>query len=489
MESRAISGNVAEASALSTRFRLLEPLARGGSATVWTALDTQTRTLVAVKFLDPFRDRGARVGEAMSREAVALQRLDHEHIVRPVLFDLHGDPPYLVTELAEGEPLSEFMMRHARGARLLALDVVARIVTQTAAALTHAHGHGIVHRDIKPQNIQVSRPGSALSVKVLDFSVARCLDRSECGTTHGRILGSVFYMSPEQVRCRQQGVATDIFALATLTFELLTLRRCWALEMSGELASCGAPLPVASNGLPEVFGRILHGDRPLVSEYRMGVPFGIEETVARGLCADPRDRPVDIEAFAAPFRAYLDGTTGGWSTQVDLDPSEAPLPTAPLELVVPMPVEPTRVLEDHRPHSVNGSSPELSGRRTRRPSPLLLTTIILFTIAVALWLRPAATWMASVWARPRPIWTEAYHRYHTTPTLSRQSNLLLAVSTSLARLPPGRRTALRENLDRALLQGSMPDLLRSLHAIEDAVWVAEHIEPRDLVGTMTFRRR
>lgn len=250
-------------------FEIIAPLGAGGMGEVYRARDTRLRRDVAVKILpagfatDPERRR------RFEQEARAASALSHPNIL--VLFEIgsHEDQPYLVTELLEGETLQERLAREKR----MPLRKLVEIGVQVSRGLAAAHQKGIVHRDLKPGNIFLTAEGQ---VKILDFGLARAVPTPEeregvsslptsDQTEPGRILGTVGYMSPEQVRGETADQRSDIFALGCIFYEMASGKRAFqkgtAVEtMSAILNEQPAEWsdPDPERQIPPALSRIVH---------------------------------------------------------------------------------------------------------------------------------------------------------------------------------------------------------------------------------------
>ena len=249
------------AAALADRYRLERELARGGMATVYIAEDLKHHRTVAVKVLQP--ELGA---ERFAREIEIVARLQHPHILP--LLDSGAAPGLLwyTMPFVEGESLRDLMTRDGQ----LPLERALRIGRQVAQALHYAHQHGVVHRDVKPENILLS-DGEVL---VADFGIAKALTDAGHMTTAGVALGTPAYMSPEQAS-GDQGVdaRTDVYALGCVLYEML----------AGEPPFTG---PTAQAVIAKRFATAA----PKVRTLRQGVPPSLDAVIARALAREPADR-------------------------------------------------------------------------------------------------------------------------------------------------------------------------------------------------------
>jgi Tol biopolymer transport system component len=256
------------------RYELLEPLGAGGMGVVFKARDTRLQRDVAVKLLGEGLAADAGMASRFEREARAASSLNHPNIVTVFDAGVDGDTLYLVTELLQGETLASRMAGRPLGAADT-LDVAVQI----AAALAAAHAAGIVHRDIKPQNIFLTRTGT---VKLLDFGIARLIPqrtapdasdvtRDMTVTYTGVIVGTPAYMAPEQIRGHDVDARTDIFAFGCVLHEMLT-----------------GVSPFARAHAADVMAAVL-GDAPGRPE-QLRVPPALERIVQRCLEKDPADR-------------------------------------------------------------------------------------------------------------------------------------------------------------------------------------------------------
>jgi serine/threonine protein kinase/Tol biopolymer transport system component len=249
-------------------------IASGGMGEVYRGLDTRLQRTVAIKTLPAHVSHDPAWRERFRREAQAVSRLNHPHICMLHDVGIEGDVQYLVMEYIEGETLEA---RLARGRPPLATALEYSI--QIADALDTAHREGVVHRDVKPSNVMLTKTG----VKVLDFGVARRLlagsfdeplpEAARTLTAEGTILGTPQYISPEQVEARPVDARTDIFSFGALTYEMLTGVRAFRGESPARLISA-----------------ILKDDPQPITEHAPEVPSLLVQTIARCLAKAPEDR-------------------------------------------------------------------------------------------------------------------------------------------------------------------------------------------------------
>ena len=199
---------------LSGRYRLDARIGSGGMSTVYRTFDLTLERPVAVKLMHREIASDSAQLERFRREARSVARLSHPHIVQVIDAGEDEGRPYIVFEYVEGETLKERIRRMGR----LPIDEAIAYAIEIARALGCAHSHGIVHRDIKPQNVLIDPEGSA---KVTDFGIARSLEE-EGLTADGRVLGTTDYVSPEQAMGHEVNGQSDIYSLGVVLFEMLT---------------------------------------------------------------------------------------------------------------------------------------------------------------------------------------------------------------------------------------------------------------------------
>jgi serine/threonine protein kinase len=262
------------------RYELEELVGAGGMSSVFKARDTLLERRVALKVLHQHFTEDDQYVERFRREARAVASLSHPNIV--TILDRGEDEgrQFLVFELVEGRTLKEILDEEGRLPVARALE----IAIQVARGLGFAHEHGLVHRDVKPQNVILNGDGRA---KVTDFGIARSLDVQGV-TQSGAVLGTSNYIAPEQASGRPVDRTTDVYSLGVVLFELLT----------GEV-------PFPGESFVAVAMQHVSEPPPSVLEVRPDVPIRVARAVDRALEKDPAERFPTMDAFAAELQACL----------------------------------------------------------------------------------------------------------------------------------------------------------------------------------------
>lgn len=229
--------------------RLERPIGAGGMGAVWLAEHTTLRTKVVVKLMRPELAHDPETLSRFSREAAAAANVKSPHVVQVLDHGVAPDgSPFITMELLEGEDLGARLKRGP-----IAPDEAAVIISQTCKALARAHERGIVHRDVKPQNIFLCSTFGETFVKVLDFGIAKAGGDLQSGldtTNTGAVMGTPYYMSPEQALGHSTlDFRSDLWAVGVVAFEMLTGRKPFLGETVGALAVaiCTKPLPRPSS--------------------------------------------------------------------------------------------------------------------------------------------------------------------------------------------------------------------------------------------------
>lgn len=252
-------------------YQILERIGRGGMATVYRAHHSALGRDVAVKVLPDFFAEDAEYQERFQQEALAVARLRHPNILNVFDFGRDHGVSYLVMELVEGGTLSDRL-----GAALDIQEVVA-ILKPLAAALDHAHAHGVLHRDLKPSNILIHKDGTPL---LADFGLAKMADSLRKITASGIVMGTPEYMSPEQAAGEPIGPASDLYSFAVVAYEMLTGR-----------------VPFMADTPAAVLLSHLNKSMPPVRELVGELSRHVEDTLRRGLAKAPQDRHATAREF------------------------------------------------------------------------------------------------------------------------------------------------------------------------------------------------
>jgi serine/threonine protein kinase len=236
-------------------------LGSGGMGEVWRAEDTRLLRPVAIKILSERIANDPEWKARFLREARTVAQMNHPNIATIYAIEQEGDTLFIAMELVEGESLGDIIDRGA-----LAPREAVRIITEVVEALGEAHDKGIIHRDVKPDNIIVGKRG----VKVLDFGIAKQTNPTAADTNTltqgGMIVGTPYYMSPEQARGRQVDARSDLFSIGVVLYEMVTGRR----PFDGESAT------------ETMMNIIMHEPRD-VAEVRPNVPPALAEVIRRAL--------------------------------------------------------------------------------------------------------------------------------------------------------------------------------------------------------------
>lgn len=304
---------------LGGRYRLIGKVGGGGAASVWRAQDLQTQAVVALKLLHPKYRAHLTVRDRLALEGDLLSRFDHPHVARALGFGFEHEQPYFVMELIEGGSIQDELAERSLGDRHFEPALLGKIVGQLASAVEYAHAQGVAHRDLKPANIMLADGPDGPTVKVLDFGIAKLLENTDpqIATTRGRVLGSGFYMAPEQALGQPVTARCDIFALASVALELLTLRRAWVRNAdNGFVVAFGEPARMnAHNQASKLLRRLAQQPRPKPSDMRLGLGGRFDELFEAGLAIDPMARPSSARAFAQTFIACLPAVWGSDATR------------------------------------------------------------------------------------------------------------------------------------------------------------------------------
>ncbi|MFI5755990.1 protein kinase [Streptomyces sp. NPDC051569] len=295
-------GSYAGRSVAGGRYQFRDLLGEGGMASVYLAYDVALDRQVAIKTLHSELGREQSFRERFRREAQAVAKLSHTNIVS--VFDTGEDElggalmPYIVMEYVEGQPLGSVLQADIARYGAMPADKALTVTADVLAALETSHEMGLVHRDIKPGNVMMTRRGV---VKVMDFGIARAMQSGVASMTQtGMVVGTPQYLSPEQALGRAVDARADLYSVGIMLFQLLTGR----LPFDGD-----SPLAIVYAQVQE--------EPPAPSSFNRAITPGVDALVARALKKDPNERFPSAAAMRdACARVLTGGQAGGQAAPV-----------------------------------------------------------------------------------------------------------------------------------------------------------------------------
>jgi beta-lactam-binding protein with PASTA domain len=362
---------------LDGRYRIEDRVARGGMATVYTATDLRLDRVVALKIMHEGLGSDEDFADRFVHEARAAARLNHPAVV--AVFDQGDDDGtvYLVMEYVPGETLRDVIRAEAPMPPRRALALLDQVLTALAAA----HDAGLVHRDVKPENVLISPTGQ---VKVADFGLARAVSSSTAATaTAGVLIGTVSYLAPELVLHQGTDARTDVYAAGVLLYEMLTGRKPHEAD---------TPIQVAY--------KHVHEDVPPPSRLCPGLPSYVDALVARCTARDRDQRPPDARVMLRHVRRVAAALEHGLQDDAELTEDLAPR-AAPAGAVggeddwnaflfesAATDVEHTAVTPIAAPAPASPTGPpvarEVPKRPRRRRGPIMLLVLLLLAVGAGL---------------------------------------------------------------------------------------------------------
>ncbi len=265
------------------KYEVLDEIGHGGMATVYRARDSSLDRFVALKVLHPHLQRTPEARARFAREAKSVARLRHPHILE--IYDYSGEgsaETYIAAELLTGPTLKDFVLMHKE----LPPEIAACIAVQVADALGAAHANGIIHRDVKPENVLIHEDRC---VKLTDFGIAYMVD-THTFTATGQILGSPGHMAPEQVEGRTCDARTDVFSLGTVLYFCSTGR-----------------LPFVGRNPHHLLKLLLGGEYPDPLRLQPAIGADLAAIMHKSLSRDPAERYQTAAEMSASLRDFLAG--------------------------------------------------------------------------------------------------------------------------------------------------------------------------------------
>jgi serine/threonine protein kinase len=352
---------------LNGRYVVKRLLGAGGMGAVFLADDLTLERTVAIKVLPPDMSRDERVVARFQREAKTAAKLDHSNIIPIHRVESESGLHYFVMKYVTGRSLDSML----EGGQPLPIPFAVRVLTEAAAALGHAHQRGVIHRDVKPANIML---GADDQVVLTDFGISKVGDLTSQLTQTGMIIGTPYYMAPEQATGREVDGRADQYSLAVLGFQLFT-----------------GKLPFTGDSAHTIIYRHVSEEAPRVSSLRADVPPAVEVALARALRKQPEERFATMEEFSAALRG------DGGATQ--------PVSRAPA----------TRVM--------NAATVRMApSRRTKRRSrwPVAIAAVLVTAVVgvAAIWLVRGRVGPSSVAASPAETQLESPAPPNSAPTVA-----------------------------------------------------------------------
>jgi predicted Ser/Thr protein kinase len=266
---------------LSDRYELEELVGSGGMSSVYRAHDRLLERKVALKILHQQYEGDEDYVERFRREARAVASLSHPNIVTVIDRGEHEGRQFIVFEYIDGENLKQLIQRRGPAPVATALE----LAMQIARGLSFAHQQGLVHRDVKPQNVLLNGDGEA---KVTDFGIARSLEVVHGMTQTGTVLGTSDYIAPEQAQGQRVDEHTDVYSLGVVLYELLLNE-----------------VPFPGENFVAIAMRHINEEPPSIRDKRPDVPANVEAAVHRAMAKDPQDRFHTMADFCAELEACL----------------------------------------------------------------------------------------------------------------------------------------------------------------------------------------
>lgn len=306
---------------LGGRYQIIELLGHGGMSSVYKAFDPNLKREVAVKIIHSHLTGQADFIERFEREAASVAQLRHSNIIQVHDFSREGNAYYIVFEYVAGETLQERLRRLSEMRQFMSISEVKKITIALANAIEYAHSKGIIHRDIKPANVILNSHNEPI---LMDFGITKILGGGK-HTATGITVGTVQYMSPEQIKGENVDARTDIYALGITLYEML-----------------GGRAPFEANSTMALMMMHVQNEAPDPRSLRADIPAAFVDVVRRAIAKEPHQR-YQRAADLARDVSWIKADTGGLETVVDY--------ADPFETVMDMPPQPLSRYQPAPPHS------------------------------------------------------------------------------------------------------------------------------------------
>ena len=375
---------------------------------VWVGEDQTLRSQVAIKLLHSVSEEGQ---QRFLREAQSAARLRSPHVVQIIEHGVDGDVPFIAMELLDGESLASRLAR----VHTLTLAQTARVVTHVARAIGKAHEAGIIHRDLKPDNVFIVHNDDEEIIKVLDFGIAKVEHAAEAAphvsTEAGAILGTPYYMSPEQVRGHGVDFRSDLWSLAIIAFECV----------------CGR-LPFEGKSVGDVLVLICSEPLPVPSTLRPTLPAAFDAWFAKAATREPDGRFQSAKEMSDALRAILADAGYTPDPAAQSGPVRSVSPDAPT-----LNADSVRELGEARTVSASGTMSGASSaisKPARKPWGALAAVIGALAIGAVAWASLHSSTRAPAISAPPSSPIAA-----TSPAVAIATTVIAPATTSAAAVP------------------------------------------------------
>ena len=264
---------------VSGRYEIISLIGIGGMSNVYKAVDTKTGQTVAVKFMKPELFENEELVRRFKNESKAISLLNHPNIIKVLDVSITPTEKYIVVEYIDGITLKEYIENR----KILTVRETVRFTQTILDAIGYAHQNGIIHRDMKPQNVMLLRDGT---IRIMDFGIAR-LSTANQHTVTDKAIGSVHYISPEQVKGKESDARSDIYSIGIMMYEMLT-----------------GVLPFTGDSAVNVAMKQVNETAKLPSRIVDAVPEGLEQIVMKAMEKNPADRYQSADEMIADLKRF-----------------------------------------------------------------------------------------------------------------------------------------------------------------------------------------